>query len=1173
MGSITLIKSPQSKALVRELSARVLTARLDPLQMMSIVFPNQHFRDVMTWALLSDDKSKTSEEESTQEVCLSGTRKLYVSELISTLTEAYGASQFPSSEELAWGLIARSIFSGSSDESEPRSGAQVRSTTLSDAQSISELLFRLPTNAPSTLTTSGVELRLPQSLDPHNEISDYQGLWQDLIEHRNEDVTHQILDDSRWMKHARGRASIGKHLRGALGPIHLVAPKALSITLLRLLKLASEHLDITIYLLTEDRPALPSNDSFSYANYEAFELNLKAIMTYCAPTNPIEGTSSDLTTAHPSEGAQTPPKVELHTCTHDSRQTEVLRESLMEKMSTDSTLTQRDILVLVSDMGRFLPYIEQHFYMGHAQPKNQLSAVIIDRGIEEENTYETLIFMLSRMPSRRLSLELIFELYTLTPIRECFVISEGRLERLKGILSEANLKWGIDTRDRARLSNFKSPLHTWRFVIERLLMSELVDPTYTPQTPYLDVILPTTALGSSDYAALSTFLDFFSTVETLLDEHPARRPHDEEELRGGSPYKVWQDWLFKCLDTLTLSYQADKTENLRKQMVKQALQQVELDLSRAHPEALPKLYLTTGALMGAVSAALKSYRSMRGRPGTGVTFAPIAVGAGTPARVVAFLGMEEGAFPQQLRLNINDPLNPRHPQRTQQTPQDLASSPSWCQEASLSPSQSASGWAGFLSAYSNASDHLIALWTGVPRFIHEEGREPCAPIRYLIECEPSLKDHVFKEPVSPYDPSLFMADAPRSKNPYDFQAAQVVAQGPKDLGELTLPTSSHHPRARTPKGSVETVTLSQIAKSISEPQTTFLREAGYQFQSAQKEMTSAVPTGLDSLQSWQLKTQLTDDLLEHWHTLRDKNSFQEAEGQLKSLMPTLYETSYQRLRAEAILPPGALGRSTFEEQWASSHHVFWHLTRLLDKYKPHPHREVVELDLSRSHNLKINVPLTIYLPRKQDERPSVLEFTYSTIQNRPSKLLNSWLRSLAIQHIHETPNTSLHTLPPLDFTQLDHHVIGPKKTLDYKHLNPKHKYAESEKLICLKYEQSVEGDESPTQGLFSNIEEVAHHYHAVRQGDSARLHWNFDLYDKMLRKTPKPVLEVIEGKRESYGQEYQKFAQKQADTQSQFLFGDTEYFITENGEHTPSFESGYRFAEALKNSFTEKGSL
>ena len=88
MGSLTLFTAPQLSVLIKSLAEQLTqNSSSDLFELSTVVFPNQHLKDVITWRLTSELNQGTGDE--LREGCLTGVRKMFISELFGSLSEVF----------------------------------------------------------------------------------------------------------------------------------------------------------------------------------------------------------------------------------------------------------------------------------------------------------------------------------------------------------------------------------------------------------------------------------------------------------------------------------------------------------------------------------------------------------------------------------------------------------------------------------------------------------------------------------------------------------------------------------------------------------------------------------------------------------------------------------------------------------------------------------------------------------------------------------------------------------------------------------------------------------------------------------------------------------------------------------------------------------------------------
>ncbi|MEE2643604.1 MAG: hypothetical protein VYD19_01615, partial [Myxococcota bacterium] len=636
----TLTLSPTLPGLAQAVKVR-LNAERDPMRTPAIVYPNGLIAKIFPWIALSARGDDTSEP------CFSGVTPFFSAELLSALLESLGLPPLPDSSELIWGSLATAGAEVQLAEAlHVDDAGHVSGGGWARARQLAELLFRLPLYEPATLMPAEREGSSGSDVSgiPSGEATlSFAQLWASLSSQRVVpllDAKELSLECLRARAQARSAALADRFVA-----LHLIAPRGLSPLFTRLLDAVSIAIPVHIYLISPPPHALEG--AFGVTDLSALTLNLQQVsaISQLSPARwvPLE---SGLTENTPSLtphlrryqahllgeeiGEEHEPAVdeqisiELHRCAHDARQVEALRERLEVLFRQDKSLTERDVLILVSDLSRFLPHLEAEFPISSQAPKGKLAITLIDRGLEEEHPYQVLLQALLSLPQRRVDLNLIFSLFSLSPVQQRFMVSPARIKVLKRSLTEAGLRWGFDGKDRARVSGLSSPLHSWRFAIERLLISELLDPL-DPSTLCLELCAPKAALGEADYQALSVFLDFLTKLEALLNRHPGGRAG-----RGGARWDAWAGWMSEAIDQLTKVNWEEKESQLRAATIRKAISSIQGSIEAAGAEA-EALSLDSGTVTAALSEALKSYRSFRGRVGRGITVAPLPIGAAYPA--------------------------------------------------------------------------------------------------------------------------------------------------------------------------------------------------------------------------------------------------------------------------------------------------------------------------------------------------------------------------------------------------------------------------------------------------------------------------------------------------------------------------------------------------------------
>ncbi len=319
--------------------------------------------------------------------------------------------------------------------------------------------------------------------------------------------------------------------------------------------------------------------------------------------------------------------VSVHACHSATRECEVLRDQLLAALEADPTLEPRDIRVLCPDIESYAVAIDAVFGVDPKDPLH-LPYRIADRPAGAALPVVEALFALIDVASSRMAAPAVLDLLYREPIRVRFGLSEPDIETIRGWIVDAGIRWAADEEHRAEVGQPAHRQNTWAFGIDRLLLGYAMgnggDATY-------EGVLPTDDIDGSAGKVLGALASFSEKLFEL-----------RRELRGRAMLDVWRRRLAGALETFLAS---GRTLEFQHQIVRTALDAVVARASAAgFAEEVP---------LAVVRDALAADLGERGGGfdlGVGaVTFARLAPGRCVPARVVALLGMNDGAFPRAPR--------------------------------------------------------------------------------------------------------------------------------------------------------------------------------------------------------------------------------------------------------------------------------------------------------------------------------------------------------------------------------------------------------------------------------------------------------------------------------------------------------------------------------------------
>ena len=330
--------------------------------------------------------------------------------------------------------------------------------------------------------------------------------------------------------------------------------------------------------------------------------------------------------------------LQIHSCHGPLREIEVLHDTLLALLEESPGLTPRDIIVMTPDIEGYAPYVSMVFD-GHRDPARSIPYSIADRSLAGEGRIADLLLKLLALPGGRLTAAALFDILESEPVRRRFGLDVGEPATIRGWLAETRVRWGADREHRAALGLPAYSENSWAAGLERLLLGYAM-----PEEGgrLFNGILPYDELEGGSAETLGKLADFVAAATEASRTLPTARTLDG-----------WRDELRRLLAAFVGSQDESAHELAAILTVVESLGvsgeaagftgEVGLEVIR--------LWLTSR-----LQREEQGYGFMTG----GVTFCAMLPMRSIPFRVVALVGMNDGAFPRQGRQTEFD-LIARHP--------------------------------------------------------------------------------------------------------------------------------------------------------------------------------------------------------------------------------------------------------------------------------------------------------------------------------------------------------------------------------------------------------------------------------------------------------------------------------------------------------------------------------
>ncbi|MGC4065754.1 MAG: exodeoxyribonuclease V subunit gamma [Polyangiaceae bacterium] len=325
--------------------------------------------------------------------------------------------------------------------------------------------------------------------------------------------------------------------------------------------------------------------------------------------------------------------IQIHSCHGPRRELEVLRELLLDAFERDPTLVPEDVIVLLRDVEVYAPLVDAVFASERHRPRG-IPYTLADRAIGFANGAASALDFVLGLGSRRMSVADLAGLLEHEPVLLRMGIDSTEGVKIRSWLEELGASWGTDVAERGLEGLPAHPQHTLRFALSRLLlgaaMSEEFNAPFAGVTPY-DVEGDDAELAGrlvDGAERLFRWRAMFLVPRSLAD---------------------WATLLDELIESLFV-VPAERSWELTE--LKQAVLGIANEARTAgFADAVPVRYVAKR-----LTEHFEHTRSARTFLSRGVTFCAMLPMRGVPARIVAMLGLDDGAFPRVARVSSFDAI-------------------------------------------------------------------------------------------------------------------------------------------------------------------------------------------------------------------------------------------------------------------------------------------------------------------------------------------------------------------------------------------------------------------------------------------------------------------------------------------------------------------------------------
>lgn len=673
----------------------------------------------------------------------------------------------------------------------------------------------------------------------------------------------------------------------------------------------------------------------------------------------------------------------VHRCHNATRQVEVLLDQLLQilkegnKGGKPPRYTLNDILVMAPDITQFAPAIKAVF---DESPLRGCYAVS-DRSLRQTNLLAQTFLDILQLPESRFQYSRIDTLLDSSALCRKFGFPEEQIPEIRQWLLEGRVCLGYDGESRKKDFHAhgiegveaKRDEYTWRNALDRMLLSQAMElpAEADDQHPSFGGLLPmpvTSAQGS-----VPATLGNLSRLLRLLHETC-------EELGGKAPRTMtgWRELLEDILDRF-FALDTDSTDDFA--LLKGQLRELEKHacMTDAKDARLP-LSLVRSVLQG----TLERSTSTKGAPFLGgkITCCSLMPMRGVPCKVVAILGLDEGAFPRQeehlgFSLVNDKSLLPYYVRSKVEEDRYL-----------------------FLEAVLAPKDKLLLFYKA---FAESDGAElpPASVVSQLLNYTEKLRKGLSQEvttthPLNRFDPENFRTEGPQPDSllePFSFsqEDRKIAVYAPPAEAPEETDALKNRPSSQPP-GDPEKVPLSRLRDLLLDGMEAYRRNAlGYYDNEDTQLPSDQEPQENDNLTDAICRTKLLRRLRPFCGQGGDagkKNELAQCQADF---------------RAAGRLPYGTLGENAFE---AYAREADKNAETLLGTYDwPHADEERLQLDVDGSDRKTTLTGDCLVAPAKDGKPQALLHLCGGKASTK--HLLHAYLKKLLWEATHpEEPEIS-----------------------------------------------------------------------------------------------------------------------------------------------------------------------
>lgn len=315
----------------------------------------------------------------------------------------------------------------------------------------------------------------------------------------------------------------------------------------------------------------------------------------------------------------------LHSCHHELRQVEILHDHLLALLQSGK-YSYNDIIVMAPDIAEFAPAIQAVFDQGPLRKHYSIA----DRSVKHANGLAEAFLDILNGANSRYEVSKIIKLLDSIALRKKSRFSDESVLTLKEWIVDGRIHWGANKEQREELFEVEFDNFSWKQGLARLLLGLAIDADEESIELDENGIVPITKADSQENMfLLGNMCEFVKKLQVFAEK--------------ASADKTIAEWEILLNELLQDFFQLDSETVFDYKSMQDCINELCETIRKSEFSSEPMSYLLiSAALNSSLERAAPFSPFLNGK----ITFCSMVPMRGIPSKLIAILGLDEGAFPR-----------------------------------------------------------------------------------------------------------------------------------------------------------------------------------------------------------------------------------------------------------------------------------------------------------------------------------------------------------------------------------------------------------------------------------------------------------------------------------------------------------------------------------------------